>query len=158
MTDLVEFLTARIDEDEQLARTVEQAVGAERKGEPYSDGSGIAAGDAFPTYPWGMVPEELPFMAGAGHPSRVLADVAAKRAILAAHPPVRFTDATLGLHDVEVCWRCHVRLDYPDDWDEQGAEGWTYPLVQERFPCGTVRALALPYRSHPDFNPAWEVA
>jgi hypothetical protein len=82
VNDLVEWLTAALNDDERAARDCIAAVGAYREGEPYEDGSGIAIQDAFPSYPWGSEDNELTFMAGPGHPARVLAEVAAKRRIL----------------------------------------------------------------------------
>lgn len=139
---LVEFLTARLDEDEQLARTVEQNVGTERKGEPYSDGSGIAVGDAFPSYPWGAYDGELPFMAGPGHPSRVLADVAAKRAILALHPPETVEQFDGTEVNLEPPFRCDIC------WDPLSGDS-------AEWPCPTLLVLAGVYADHPDFDPAW---
>ncbi len=83
MVTLVEFLTARLNEDEKLARDCIAEVGPERAGERFTDDSGDATQDAFPSYPWGSQESELQYMAGAGHPARVLADVAAKREIVA---------------------------------------------------------------------------
>jgi hypothetical protein len=77
--DLIAFLCARLDEDEALAQAVIQAVGPERSGEPFTDGSGIAEVDSYPSYPYGQHAEELAFMAGPGHPARVLAEAEAKR-------------------------------------------------------------------------------
>lgn len=80
MTDdlLAAFLLARIDDTERLARAQDLV----RAGDPYSDGSGTAYRDGFPSYPWGAEEGELEFMAGPGHPARVLAECAAKRHII----------------------------------------------------------------------------
>lgn len=124
---LVEFLRARLDEDERLARDVESSVGAERASDPYSDGSGTADRDAFPSYPWGAEEGELEFMAGPGHPSRVLAEVAMKRRILAEHRDDRTS-----------CSTCGTAGEYDVPW-----------------PCTTVELLALPYADHPDYRQEW---
>lgn len=79
---LTEFLRDRFDDDNHAALACIERVGPERAGDPYSDGSGIADRDAFPSYPWGSNDAELAYMAGPGHPARVLADVTAKHAIL----------------------------------------------------------------------------
>lgn len=130
--DIAEFLTARLDEDEHLAREVERRIGSTRNGEPYGDGSGVAVGDDFPTYPWGLDEAELPFMAGPGRPSRVLADVAAKRTILAwaiDHP--------------RTCGTEHPQFDV----HHPGGHG----------PNEVAALLAQPYAEHPDFDPGWRV-
>lgn len=62
-----------------------------------------------------------------GFPARVLADVEAKRAIVEMHSP---SDSA-----AEACDTC--------------AE-WKQP-----WPCDTLRALALPYVDHPEFDEAW---
>lgn len=80
--ELVEFVRARLDEDEQLARECEAEVGPERAGERFTDDSGDADRDSFPSYPWGSQEAELAYMAGPGHPSRVLAEVEAKRRLV----------------------------------------------------------------------------
>lgn len=155
MTDLVEFLRERLDEDEEAAMAASSRVPWKMR-DHESDYWMITGTDgAVVVYDEGVPSEAEAHHIARHDPSRVLADVAAKRAILAEHRPARFTDTTLGLVNVEVCSRCHGRLDYPDDWNDEQAEGWRYPLVQNAFPCGTLRALALPFRDHPDFNPAW---
>lgn len=68
-------------------------------------------------------------------PQHVLAECAAKRAILALHGPL------LGAPDI-ICNRC---TDY--------SEGSADP-----FPCGTLQALAAVYVDHPDYNPEWSEA
>lgn len=131
MTDLVAFLHARLDEDERLACAVEASVGTHRAGEPFDDGSGTADNDAFPSYPWGAEASELPFMAGPGHPARVLADVKAKRAVLdlfdqLAHP-------------------ADVNANPPSPYAVGKAAGLAI----------AVRHLVSAYANHPDFDPAW---
>lgn len=121
---LVEFLRARLDEDEALARDLD----LDRAGEMYSDGSGIAEMDGFPSYPWGALPEELPFMAGPGHPARVLAEVAAKRELISE---IRYFED---------------RID--SEWGIGKGTGDDE---------SALRLLAAPYSGHPDFDPAWEV-
>lgn len=125
MSDIVEFLSARLDEDSALADKQDLL----RAGEPYPDGSGIADNDAFPHYPWGYRPEGEPeFMAGPGHPARVLAEVVAKRAILAEHVN-----------------------QFADD------DPFPRCIVDGNWPCSTLLALASVYADHPDFDPAWKV-
>ena len=69
-------------------------------------------------------------------PGRVLAECEAKRRIVDLHPVV----------GDDVCDTCVV-----------GKRG--YPLhphsTPERWPCGTLRALALPYADRPGYEPNW---
>jgi hypothetical protein len=67
-------------------------------------------------------------------PARVLADVAAKRKILAEHGP-RVIRPVVDIYDDE-CETCH------------GSEPGEYP-------CITLKILASIYGEHPDFDPAW---
>lgn len=127
--DLTAFLRACIDDDERLALAVENSVGTHRAGEMYDDGSGTATYDAFPSYPWGAEAPELPFMAGPGHPARVLADVQAKRAI------------------IEHCTRTIANAS----WDPPGIDPYTVPAIAH-----VLRLLASAYSDHPDYSPGWK--
>lgn len=137
--DLTAFLRACIDDDERLALAVENSVGTHRAGEMYDDGSGTATNDAFPSYPWGAEAPELSFMAGPGHPARVLADVQAKRAILDEHKPWRGEQEGTGVY-------CSTCVGYPIDSHGQIGVAW---------PCRTVRLLMLPLADHVDYQPEW---
>lgn len=107
--DLVDFLRARLADDERTAQACEKEVGTHRAGEMYDDGSGTADYDAFPSYPWGQMDAELAYMAGPGHPARVLREVAAKRAILdMVNSPGRMT----------LRWLAAVYADHPEYRDE----------------------------------------
>jgi hypothetical protein len=72
-------------------------------------------------------------------PGHVLADLAAKRAIVTQHGPVSRFDGTV------TCETC--------------IEGPPYMLsdlsAMEPYPCPTLRALGAPFASHPDFDQAW---
>lgn len=71
---------------------------------------------------------------------RELRDLRAQHdAVLALHRPVKFTNVELGIVDADVCFICHSRLDKPEDWPED--QEWPYPLVQDAYPCQTVRLL-----------------
>lgn len=83
--------------------------------------------------------------------SRALREVEAKRAIVRTHQQVVFTDRALGLVDVEVCAVCHSMYVGEDDW----ADSHEPVVVQEPFPCVTVRALATVYADHPDYREEW---
>jgi hypothetical protein len=105
MTDLVGFLCARLDEDERVARAVRGPDGAE------TVASHIVR----------------------NHPARVLAEVEAKRRILARHvlsPPSE---------NPELPW------DNVADCQFDG----------EPWPCPDILDLALPYADHPDYRNGW---
>jgi len=82
------------------------------------------------------VAEEAVAHLEAWSPARVLAECEAKRRIVDLHPVIG--------HDV--CDTCVV-----------GKRG--YPLdpysTPERWPCGTLRALALSYADRPGYQPHW---
>ncbi len=69
-------------------------------------------------------------------PARVLREVEAKRAILAAHPRVEslFTE----------CGTCH-----------ESEEGWA-ATVPVQWPCSTVRHVAAVWSDHPDYRAEWK--
>jgi hypothetical protein len=134
MSSLVEFLRARLDEDEQAA------------GEWHRHDC-----PGHTEHSWGY--EWHPEYCDCGIPARVIAEVEAKRAILAHHRTSTFTDVSLGIQGWTVCVICHFVMDEPDDWDD--TKDWPYPFVQYPFPCPTLRLLAQPYAGHPDFDPAW---
>jgi hypothetical protein len=107
---LTEFLLARIDEDKFVAAHEEV-----RKRLPF----------AYPLPPirW--------------EPARVLADCAAKRAILAEHEPYDTEDGGVGI----VCSSCAGGGGFNTDW-----------------PCRTVLVVAAVYADHPDYQPEWKSA
>lgn len=65
-------------------------------------------------------------------PARVLAEADAKRRIIKVH---------------------FRRRSY--DWDEPGVIGFECAQCCDRFPCTTLRLLALPYADHPYYKPEW---
>jgi hypothetical protein len=65
---------------------------------------------------------------------RVLAEAAAKRAIIALHAPVTAPHGTL-----PICAECG------DWWDGSPID----------YPCDTLRALASVYADHPDYDAGW---
>lgn len=143
---LVEFLTARLDEDEAVARAAtpgpwqwddrgddDPVLETVARGKRYSDGSEGAAAtiiNAWGHDEWGVVVEDADAAHIARHdPTRVLAQVAASRTILEAHGP-------LVIGSQSYCSSCG---DVP----------------VEDFPCETVRALTAPYAGHPDYDAKW---
>lgn len=107
--DLVAFLRARLDEDER------------------------GADDVHDTYRCASVGSDpsTPFRCDCPWPARVLAEVAAKRAILELHE---------GSHECSV-------------YDHRGAVDNCAWVIDGG--CSTVRLLMQPYAGHPHFHPSW---
>ena len=145
---IVEFLEARLDEQEAAAK----AAATESGGEHWrASDSGLYSQDDPSNYPG-------PFLADAygytdptigGHiahwdPARVLAEVAAKRRVLARHHPRQPPDRW--------CDGCG------EDKGGGGGRGrymWITPRVLHINDCPELRDLAAPYADHPDYDPAW---
>lgn len=135
MTDLVKFLRARFDEDEQAARSTGHLV----------SGAVFVLDDDYKH-------ETLVMPAG-----RMLVEVEAKRRIIALHPHTtqrevmgeRRLRASYGSHwekrlkhvDELYCATCHA-----EDGMISGDGGR---------PCETLRLLALPYAGHKDYQQTW---
>jgi hypothetical protein len=148
---LVEFLTARWDEAEATAReadfepwevgptfgALDNRVYVRREGDPFdSIGTCVIAC---------QVPNMPRFRANARHiaandPAHVLADITAKRAILAEHA---IKDNGAGKPDSRYCWTCYADRGYNADSSRYLA--W----------CRTVRLLAVPFADHPDYDESW---
>jgi len=76
------------------------------------------------------------------HPDRLLVECEAKRRIVDLHAPFHVRTANDGLNwDYRGCGEC----SQPDGV----ADGETW------WPCTTLRLLALPYASHPDYDERW---
>jgi hypothetical protein len=142
MTDLVEFLRAALDEDERVARAADV-------GSDVFDGTGIvvmpnrSTGDRTIT-----LPSHIAAHIAHHDPARVLAEVAAKRAILELHD---------GEHD---CRELMTGV-YPHDWPSaapwgSAGEAWRH-ASSEHFegPCPTLRLLAQPYAGRPGWREEW---
>jgi uncharacterized protein DUF6221 len=130
VTDLASWLLAEIDADEQLARRVEEQVGAARAGEQFPARSRIAAYDDFPSYPWSLEQPELEFVAR-WHPRTVLAELEATRRI------VRFCTQLINI--------TAVQDDVVGSDDSARAEvAWE-----------TLRLLALPYADRDGYREEW---
>jgi hypothetical protein len=115
---ITEFLTARYDEDEAAAQEV-----TERAITRGVDPRAMAAA----SNTW--MPDDID--AVAVDAARILADIAAKRAIVAYAPRVD--------HLVSA-----IEWEYSSNVDEEGDD--------------LLRILAQPFAEHPDFDPAWRVA
>ncbi|MFJ7269409.1 DUF6221 family protein [Streptomyces sp. NPDC099050] len=170
-TDLVQFLRARLDEDNEAARKAAALCGCHpaapswtfRDGDDEEDGRIITVGDPHPillgkrrrlAQRWNQSYDGL---FAAQHivrhdPARVLAEVDAKRRILLLHniPAVVSPKmAAFGLRkgespeDDRRCAGCG--LDSMDD-----------PITPDVSECPILRALALPYADHPDYREEWK--
>jgi hypothetical protein len=146
--DLADFVKARLDEDEDYVRTMFDVVKRqEAKAAEMSDSELaklmpavmglLAAEPAIPAISaqWAArgtrPPNDL---------NRVLADIAAKRAILAEHAPEKAPvhGATPGRPPFK-CLRCHGD-------DDPWASGY----------CRTILLLAVPFATHPDYQEGWK--
>jgi hypothetical protein len=119
---LVAFVEARLAEDLALIDACEAEVGADRTGEPYADGSGIAEQDDYPSYLWGSGEHELAFMARF-HPRTLRADVASKRRIVAMWEDPRTADYVAEAFRRTVCWLAWPYRGHPDWRPEWAPEG-----------------------------------
>jgi hypothetical protein len=138
-TGLTEFLLARIAEDEATASAVIDIGAGERPidGFPRSLDLGSLA-----TY---STEEDQSQLAQRFDPARVLADCDAKRLIMAIHSAY----APIGDPVYAPDWSS-------DDW----CVGCSYRCNEERVTehiedCPILRALALPFATHPDFRSEW---
>lgn len=143
MTGLVEFLKARLDDDEQAAR---ECGGAPWSAEPILKAVHVEAkAIADNKHAWGglghvatVLHEQDQQHMARWDPFRVLLEVDAKRRLVGLHPhgfwPTRKGDGHLH------CETCDV---------EDGVIGGN-----GRY-CSTLRLLALPYASHPEYDESW---
>ncbi|MER8233489.1 DUF6221 family protein [Streptomyces sp. NPDC094049] len=137
MDDLIAFLRARLNDDEQTARAVEDG-SAPWNGQWTANGPDALRtrnGHVLVYGHWSSDGRNLPMPLKPGlvdhiarhDPARVLAEVEAKRLLLTEYAEVRGNEAA----------------DY--EW----AGGWARGLGQ------AVAFLALPYADHPDYRPEW---
>lgn len=152
LVDIVEFLSARFDEEHADAVAAQEAdpapwrANTTNRGSTYerdNHGSGLViAGDD--TALWDCEGSNTLCMTAptARHvarwdPTRVLREVEAKRAILALHAPIEIETSDVGgdAWAGTVCYAC------------EGGEGW---------PCTTLRHLAAACAYHPDYKPTWK--
>jgi hypothetical protein len=166
MTDIVEFLAARLAEDQADAEAaIADRSDTERweaKGFPERDRVEWIVRDVEEKYASHGYPGHTP-VAGivpggprdgggvAAHiarhdPARVLAEVKAKRRVLARHCPDEFhTVSSQKARGIYACEGCNSYY--------QGSE----PVVADINECPELRDMASVYDHHPDYNPTWSV-
>lgn len=140
MTDLVEWLLARITEDEAVATQAAEAVGStwghSRWGSSVYDD---ATGGVFAVGPAGESLDEPARAHICGwDPARVLAECAAKRQLVALHSD----DDELGAHECPDSVRTHP-----------ANHNTGFELI-----CLTLKLLAQPYKDQPGWQPEWNIA
>lgn len=152
MSDIVQFLRDRLDEDQAAADGAE-ADDAARRWTAWDDqlGHGVRDGNGNDVvYPDGThTPEESRHIARQD-PARTLRQVAAHRAILDLHQP---REAVVHRGDMwaepeQCCTECS-----PGRLALELMEG--YEVVE--WPCPTVRLLASAWSDHPDYDQSWAV-
>ncbi|MFE0699141.1 DUF6221 family protein [Streptomyces sp. NPDC058872] len=136
--DLVEFLTARLDEDERVIEAPEtwtafdenEPTGTRRVDVDHSFERVTAC-----TRAWRGV------HIARHDPARVLAEVDAKRRIVERHGPAVLCGGggAQYYNTTRVCRSCESPKQFPE-------QAW---------PCPTLRLLALPYAGHADYDEAW---
>jgi hypothetical protein len=141
MDGLVEFLAARYDEAEALAR------GVDDHSEPWP-GQWKADGNlAVRTYNGHVLayaqhgefkPGFAAYVAD-NDPAHRLADIALKRAILAEHAPYDCSEPA-----VQRCTRCASDDAYPNG-----------VAVMAAYPCATARQLGNEFSKHPEYKAGW---
>jgi hypothetical protein len=140
--DLVAFLRARLDDDEQAARACASAPW-EVEIPPMVHVSVQARRDN--KWKWGRLgyvatverDEDRAHIAR-HDPARVLADVEAKRQIVEQHKPAKLSYLPSRERGCVTCSTAQT-------WDAQANEA----------NCQTLRLLALPYADHPDYRDEW---
>lgn len=162
MDDLIAFLTARLDEDEETARATSRPAWRNWYAEPWYDAEfledgrtvradlhGAMGAGGFTSR--GALPTVMADHITRHDPARVLREVEAKRVILAAHKPYVSSpdpedpedDAGLLVYDL-----CAVCVTDKDGY----AENW--PM--DPWPCLPLRAIAAVWSDHPDYRPEWK--
>lgn len=173
VSELVEFLRARLTEDETAARKAAGLCGCHpaapswsfRDGDEPTDGRILVVDEPHPTLKrkigrkWNGSYEGL-FMAEhivRHDPVRVLAEVEAKKRLLELHPHTTMRQ-DLG--------EARLRTSYGPNWEKR------LKRVDDMFcttchvedgviessgqPCETLRLLSLPYANHPDYREEWK--
>lgn len=151
MHELILFLRARLDEDEQIAQDADEQ-SAWRAGTDVGDEYNVAVVTTQTGQPVARCGVEY-LENGEGRaehiarhdPVRVLAEVEAKRRIIELHELVFVGHTNHRGEPVSDPYGCRIC----DDWDG---------MILPGGPCSTLLLLALPWRDHPDFRSAWRPA
>lgn len=147
--DLIEFINARLDEDEQTALGVTSGA---RQPEEWIARQSKFTNRALRTCsvdcPFGAIVVDGAHQGVATHiarhdPVRVLRGVAAKRAILDAHLKNPTGTGFTGHYNCRTCIDPDTRDDYPEAW------------ASVRWPCQTLRALASEWSDHAAYRTEW---
>lgn len=147
--DLTDFLLARIAEDEALARTAIEPDNMH----PWGDKTlPRLAPDRFPDEVRGYLGGPWGEHCANWSPLRVIAESAAKRAIVAEHREWRGPKG-YGDPDGPMCSVCVSMV-----MDEDAGGNVFRDTESEPWPCPTLLALALPYADHPDYRSEWRPA
>lgn len=145
--DIVEFLTARLNENQATAEGAQgSGSGKWRTVSHFGEEARRVEGetpDEFSIYDEGGHDEHQAAHIARHDPAHVLAEVAAQRRILVRH------------WDGNGCPVCLIEMDVEEGPD---GNGHGYPVMHWTEPCETLRDLAAPYADHPDYDPAWAVA
>jgi hypothetical protein len=136
MGDLTAFVNARLDEDEAAAHAALH--GGSGRWERYREADLYDLDHR-------LVTTSGEFAHIIRHdPARVLREVEAMRAILAAHAPYRY-DGRDGEGVTRICAVCVSDKDgYAEEW------------AMDLWPCLPVRAIATAWSDHPDYRPEWK--
>lgn len=152
---IIEFLEARIAEDEKKA----SALLRDLQGQSDEEYAAIVD-DKGPMTPARLLSAQMwahydgqskrrSFAKGQqiaylANPERVLAECAAKRAIIGEHVPVDYSG--FGMVSPNACSLCGADHSM-HDWE------W----VENSFPCPTIKALAAIYADHPEYQQEWKI-
>jgi len=142
MDDLAAFLAARLDEDEAAARPM-AARYAEWKKKP-RDWTRLMCDPVVGAFGGQSALRDVArglYVGDMSDPDRVLREVAAKRAILAAHRAHRYEGPYPSTPTCTVC--ITERKGYQEEWDD------------DEWPCATLRHLAAVYSDHPGYRQEW---
>lgn len=153
---ITEFLAARHDEDEAVAQAASPGpwhTNAESDEVLAMDDITVAEGFALS----GPQVRATTAHIARHDPARVLADVAAKRAIIEDHgwkyaDPYEswkgdaYRERYGDTRDSRLCTRCGGTSPHPNLGEVERRDSW---------PCTTLRLLALPYAEHEDYDEEW---
>jgi len=146
---LVEFLRARLDEDERAA------LNAPPGPWHYDRKRFTVTCDGYPVASWrheGKLTDGSPLLDRTGEymerfdPARVLAEVDAKRRILDDY------SRTIRIRDEAAA---RIKDAGPANADPEDLDTWDRAQREASILEGPVKALALPYAAHPEYDPAW---